>query len=287
LVWALHGATGLSHALLLLLLNMAAVVALAAVGAVLATRLGRHALWGVALALSPGVLVSVARDLNEPLAALALMGGLALWTSGRWGLAILPFCVAVLARETTLAVLAGLGVWTLVELARDRDWRAHVPPAAGLLVPLGLVLAWQRHIASVWDKGPLQANNGNVDAPLLGVVRHLFRGLGDTSPARDALLTHLWIAERTALLVGLAYLLVRLSRSTVAPGVRAGFVAATVLAVSVQRWNTDVQFWRVADEAVLTGLLVAAGLRGRAGQALLAGSLAATAGVAAVHGLAV
>jgi hypothetical protein len=286
-VWALHGVTGLSHALLLLLLNLAAVVALSAVGAVLAGRLGRHALWGVAVALSPGVLVSLARDLNEPLAALALLGGLALWTGGRWRLALLPFCVAVLARETTLVVLAGLGVWTLVELARDRAWRTHLPRAAGLLLPLAVVLAWQRHLASVWDKGPLQANNGNVDAPLVGVVRHLFRGLGDTSPVRDALLTHIWIAERVTLLVGLAYLLVRLSRSAAQPGIRAGFVAATVLAVSVQRWNTDVQFWRVANEAALTGLLVAAGLRGRPAQLLLAGSLAATAGVAAVHGLAV
>lgn len=284
-VWALHGLTGLSHALLLLLVNAAAVVGIAAIGAVLARRYGRHALWGVAIALSPGVLVSLARDLNEPLAALGLVGGLALWTGGRWRLALLPFCLAVLARETTLAVLVGLGLWELVSLLRDRDWRAHLPRAAGLLVPLLVVLAWQRHIAGIWDKGPLEANNGNVGTPLLGVVRHLFRGLGETSPLRDALLTHAWIAERVILLGALGYLVVRVSRSTVAPALRAGFLTASVLAVMPTMWTTDVQFWRVANEAALTGLVVAAGLAGRAAHLFLAGSVAMSLAVAVVHGV--
>jgi hypothetical protein len=284
-VWALHGLTGVSHALLLLLVNCAAVLGIAAIGAVLARRYGRHALWGVAIALSPGVLVSLARDLNEPLAALGLIGGLALWTTSRWGLAIAPFCLAALARETTLAVLVGLGVWALVELARSRDWRTHLPRAAALLVPLALVLAWQRHLAGVWDQVPLQANNGNLRSPFIGVIGHLFRGVGDVSPARDGVLQHLWIAERSLLLVALAFVVLRIRRSAVSPALRAGFLGGALLAMMSPRWSSDVQFWRVANEAVLTGLIVAVGLEGRARNVLLGGSLVMTAAVAVVHGV--
>lgn len=268
--------TGIPPAWSLIAVNVLALLAAAAAAAVLAQRHRRHALWGVAVALSPGLVVSLTRDLTEPLATALLLAGLVAWPR-RPILATTAFTAAVLTRETVLAVLAGLGLYELYRLAKRRPQALR--NAGLLLVPLAVTVAWQLHLRSVWGELPISATDGDVGTPFLNTVTSLFQH-GDLTDwaTRDAILENLWLAERLALAAFLAYAVTRLRR---VDGVTAtGFVLALLLAVSAA-WHRDVGFLRAANEAIVMGLLVA--IAARATKPLVAAA-AASAGVAALYG---
>jgi hypothetical protein len=277
-VWALHEVTGISHALLLVAVNVLALLGTAWAGALLARHFGRHAMWGVALALSPGLVLALARDLNEPLSALGLLAGLYLWCRGRPALATLPFLLAVLARETTLSVLAGLGLWAVWSAVRHRDLR-RVRPALWLLVPLAVATGWQLHLQQVWGVLPFRANEGNLSTPLVGFLPSVLRLGGAANPV----VQELFRAERVVLLGMLVGLLVLLRRSRVPADLRAGFVLACLLAFGLTSWRADVQFLRGANEALLLGLVVAMGLPALPRRLVLTGSLLLSAAVFGLH----
>src|SRR3954464_7804199 len=127
LAWAAVRVTPFEAALSLLLVNVIAFLVAAYFAGRLVRRFGAHALWGVLMAGSFALVIPVARDLTEPVAWAATLAGLELWLAGRRPWATLLFTVAVLARETSLLVPAGLGIWALFEAVRDRrrgQWRA-------------------------------------------------------------------------------------------------------------------------------------------------------------------
>jgi hypothetical protein len=295
--WALSR-TGLPVSWSLLLVNAAALVAAAGAGAVLARRLGRHAFWGVAVGLSPALVVAVTRDLTEPLTAALLLLGVVAWTAParraapRLGLAALgavAFTGSLLTRETTLAVLAGLGLWEAYVLLRPRtprpDRLAALARGALLLVPLAAYLLWQHHLGGVWGELPLHATDGDVGVPFVTTMRSLPRGGGAWADwaSKGALLAHGYVAERLLLLAVLAAAAWSLRRSRLHPGVKAGWVAGALLALAAA-WTRDVAFLRAANEATLLGVVVLLGSRTRASAAALCGVLGLSAYVAVVYG---
>ena len=105
---------------------------------------GRHASLGVLLAVLPGVLIGLARDLNEPLAWLGLLAGLWWWREERYPLAVVAFGGRPDPRDHP----GGGGRHRRLAAGRARPGRAPGAAAAGrrvlwLLVPLACALAWQ------------------------------------------------------------------------------------------------------------------------------------------------
>lgn len=282
LTWAVTAATPLPLSATLILVNGLALAGAAWLGAIFARRHGRHPLWGLVAGLSPGVVIAFARDLTEPLAWVLLLAGLLLWTDRRDGWAAVAFTAAVLCRETTLAVLAGLGVWLLLSAARSRS-AAPARRALLLLVPLAVALGWQWHLYQVWGEVPVATGGGHPGTRFVGIAGHLFEGLGEFATVRDGVLRHVWIVERLWL-AGLYAAVVLSLRRTAAPRpVRAGWVCGALLGLSVTAWARDVQFLRAANEAIAVGVLVLLATRSRLADRALLSTGGVSLAVAAVH----
>jgi hypothetical protein len=107
-------------------LNVAAMTAIGAIGGGLARSFGRHAGWGLLLALWPGFAYSLSLDTSELVASTFLLGGLLAIRHHRWIPSAALLTAAVLTRDTTAVVPAGLalaGAWTWWSV------RAHGPPS--------------------------------------------------------------------------------------------------------------------------------------------------------------
>lgn len=170
---------------MLVAINLAAIVAIGALGAKLAQRMGIAPLWGAALAFYPGLPLSLAGDLAEPLALSCALGGLLCARDRRWGWVALLLSLAVLTRETTallaaallaaallarLTPLPALRLPTLRLIPLD-EWRGA---ALAGLAPLLVALGWQAALLARFGQlGLVAAGSNNLGFPLLG----LFEGV--------------------------------------------------------------------------------------------------------------
>lgn len=120
----------------LIALNVVAAAAVGGIGGALARSAGRHAAWGVLFVLWPGFAYSLSLDTSELVASAFLLGGLLALRRGRWPVAGALLVAAVLTRDTTLAVVAGVGIggawWWLAPSGRARQrtttWAAPERP---------------------------------------------------------------------------------------------------------------------------------------------------------------
>ena len=270
---------GISTALALILVNALALAVAVFAGTRIAADAGRHPGWGLVLAAPACMAISLGRDLTEPVAWAAILVALVLVRRQHWPAAALSLTVAVLARETSLVIVAGLGigaVWEAVR-GRHREWSA-----AWLLIPVAVEAAWQGWLHSVWGVVPArtgQSNNAS-GVPVVGVLRSIFSTNADR-PALDAV----YILERLALLaliVSAAWLLCR-RRSAVSAGEGASWLFAVVLALSVRDWHTDVGFLRATYEAWGLSVLVLVYARAWQARYLLAGAGATTLAIALMY----
>jgi hypothetical protein len=286
--WLVDHATPLPLPLILILLNASALVGAGWIGARFARAYGRHAAYGVLLATSPGLLIALARDLTEPLAWFGLLVGLWWWQEGRHPLAVAAFAVSALTRETTLVVVAGLGAWQLLAtlMGGREELRRRLPLALWLLVPPLGVLAWQAWLYSVWGRLPIMSGAGNIGVPPIRVAATLLDDRSnwlDTS--KDAMLAHIWLAERLWLALFLAYVAWSLAQTRLPRGMRLGWVLALLLALA-PGWQRDVQFFRAATEAIGVGLLVLLARPDSRTWPTVVATVGVISAVATVHGLA-
>jgi hypothetical protein len=244
------------------------------------------------LALPAGMPISLGRHLTEPVSWAAVLAALWYARERRWGPCAAALTVAVLARETSLVVVAGLG---LAELWRALPSRAAAAPGgpvtmltparrdlrapAWLAVPAVVAVGWQLVLLQVWGVLPVRSggstNFGGL--PVLGVLDTL---AADVPGA--AVLTLVVTCERVAVLALFGYagwaLVTR--RARVTGGETVAWVLAVALALSVRSWSSDVQFLRAANEGLGLSVLVALADRGRAGRWALVLAAAMVCGVA-------
>jgi len=196
----------------LLIVNIAAMGAIAACGAALARANGRAPLWGLLFLSFPLLFFSLGRDLTEPLEVALLLAGLLAVRRERWWWATAAFTGAVLTRETALLVV--------VALAADRIWRwvRHEArpgvPDLPWVVPGAAFAAWQGVIHLETGRLGFTGGSGGMTAPFFGLpdfVDSLLDRLRDVDAA--ALLLD---AEAVALLGVLVLGAVAL-RTTTAP----------------------------------------------------------------------
>jgi hypothetical protein len=221
---------------LLVIVNVAGLAVLGALGGMLASELGAPAWWGVGLPLWAGFTYSLARDLSEIVQACFLVGTLLALHQGRWRLAAAPMALAVLARETAVLLAGAMLAWSAFEWLRRRA----APPriwGAGL-AGVGCYVALQAVLWARWGTPPLAAGAANLDLPLSAPLRYL----GEVGPLGRVEFGCF------ALLVGSGLLAPRV------PGfirlALAGYVALA-LSLSPTVWQGDVAWLRAATEAAI------------------------------------
>ena len=257
LAWAVGLLPGVSTLLALLLVNVAALTVAAVFAVRLALALGRHPLAGLVLALPAGMPISLGRHLTEPVAWAAVLAGLWYARQRRWAPAAAALTVAVLARETSLVVVAGLApaeLWRL--LPRGGRPRGDLPALAWLALPAAAAVAWQLVLLQVWGVLPVRSAGPTTlgDRPVLGVLDTVAAGVPG-----PAALTVVVTAERIGVLALFGYAAWALvtRRAAVTGGEAAAWVLAVALALAVDGWTSDVQFLRAANEAIGLSVLVA------------------------------
>lgn len=243
---------------MLVAINLAAIVAIGALGAKLAQRLGAAPLWGVTLAFYPGLLVSLMGDLAEPLAMACALGGLLCALDRRWGWTALLLSLAVLARETTallaiaLLVAALLARLTSLRLIERERWRGA---ALAGLAPLLVALSWQAVLLAHWGKlGLVAAGSNNLGLPLLGLLEGVVAWHVLWPPLTQAL-------HAVELLYLLA--LAELARRALSQRLRVGWVALAwagyallALCLTLFVWDYYWSFLRGVIELALLSLLL-------------------------------
>jgi ABC-type multidrug transport system fused ATPase/permease subunit len=178
LAWAVGLLPGVSTVLALLLVNVAALTVAAAFAVRLAVALGRHPLTGLVLAVPAGMPISLGRDLTEPVAWAAVLAGLWYARQQRWPATAAALTVAVLARETSLVVVAGLVAAQLWRLL-CRDPRGNRRALAWLAVPAVTAVAWQLVLLRAWGVLPVRSGGATSFAglPVLRVLDTLAAGV--------------------------------------------------------------------------------------------------------------
>jgi len=176
------------------------------IGAVdLLRTLGGNRWLSLALALSPAMLLGTLAALTEPTATALIVVGLALAFRGRHTLAGLCLALAVLAREPSLLVPLGLGVYA----AGRCDWRR----ARQYLLPLLLPIGWHLLIWVRLGSLPPAQNGNNFDLPFGGPIHRLavLWGWSHASLA-SPLPTQTALAETAIVLTSAAIMVLGLTR---------------------------------------------------------------------------
>ena len=283
LAWAASGG-GRAGALpwALIAVNVAALAVLAAAGVSLARRIGRHPAWGAAIALAPGTAVALNRDTAEVVAAAALLWTIVLLRRERWVPAAATLTIAVLTRETTMVLCAGLAVAALAPLAgrgrsRRLEWRRAAVAAVAALTFLG----WQLWVRARWGGRLPALSTEAAGAPLVGVVDTLEGGLG-----ANTVESVFDVAGMAATLAFAVVCVVALHMGRRAAGVRVHEAVALLLAAAVTfsmaetQWTSHLGYARATVELFVLGTATLLTLRRRWADGIVIGSLAAWAAVA-------
>jgi hypothetical protein len=247
--------------------NLLALGACAALAALLARAMGRHAFWGLLVPLYPGFLLTLARDTTETVAIAFILGGLVLLRRQRpvWAAALLS--MAVLTRESTMLVpLAGL----MVALA-TRLQRRSPAPVLPFAVPVAVYAATQATFALILGDFPMRSSEGVLTIPFAAVGHLVGESLaGGNRFQRLHLLEVAWLVAFVALVAA------NLRASVATALEKTAWLVALAMAVSLSGfvWVEDWAFLRALSEMYALGALIVVGARAPAARwALLAGAL--------------
>jgi hypothetical protein len=248
---------------ILLALNLTALAAAGWIGGVLARLHGRHALWGLTLALYPGFLLSTARDLAEVVASVLALAALVLIRSRRYAFATVTLVLASLTRETTLLVALGISASLAFELVRRLP---RSIPAYVALVPLVVQFGWQAALARAWGTFSADPQKVFTPIPFEGPVRLVAFILEQWNWLRGV-----WLVEIAMLAVVATLALASLRSSSSARHEKAAYVLSFLLAIMLGAniWVEDWGFMRALSEFYVLGTVVVLGA-GRGARATLA-----------------
>lgn len=229
-------------------INVLALGAIAWCGTLIAQEFGRSAIWGALLPIFPGFVVSLARDLVEPLAIAFLLGGVLLLIRNRSTLGALFLTAGVLTRETTLLVPIGLAIAFLIPRAVTNEDRR---PAREFAVPIAVFAAWQLFLYTRWHHLPILNNPNATDPPFVGFVR----GLSDFIAAGG----YLSVIEMALILTFGVFVVTMIRKPPAASSLRIAALFATILVIVLDHtvWEDHAHFLRAFTETYVLGTLVA------------------------------
>jgi hypothetical protein len=268
--------------LALIIVNLLSIAAIGYLGALVSKEHGSSSLFGLTVGLYPGLLLSLSRDLTEPLALALMLGSLVLLRRSRPAPASIALGLAILARETALllAIVAGT-VWLLAKISGRLQRRGSEIPWLYFTVPGLVFVGWQFVLWRIWGELPVLAGSGTPRSLPLAGIREGFM----LASAKGSGLPWVWMMEAAFLLGLWAAALILVRQSDAKPLEKAAFVAygALGLVLSGSLWEEDWGFLRIgADAALLAGIVVLAS-RSRLKPAILAATCVLWAALAAVN----
>lgn len=168
--------------IMLIAVNLLALGAIGYLGGLWVKSIGQSALWGVVFPLYTGFQFSLARDLTEILAIGLLLTSLYLARLARSRAATGLLVLAVLTRETTVAVALAaamiyfFGLITKKKAMVEFKWYYFA-------IPIAVYAAWQLTLYSRWGALPITVSSQfNVGRPFIGLVQFGLKGLGVGTP---------------------------------------------------------------------------------------------------------
>ena len=238
----------------LIVTNLVAIGAAAYFGARLVSGGGHHAFFGLGIALLPGLLTSLVRDLAEPLALALLLGSLVALRRGQALPAALLMTLAVLTRETALIVLLAAGLLLIYRIFRRGPGVDSRSLWLFVTLPFGVFAAWQLFLADRWGAIPLFSARTVAGPPVQGLVDG-FR-FADMMAAG---LPTLWLVEVGVLLGVAAAGLATLRRSSAPTLERLALILYVVLILVLTEnvWRDIWAFVRVGTEPAALAVVVA------------------------------
>jgi len=259
----------------LVVVNVLGMTVLGALAGYLAQALGRHPSWGLTMLIWPGFAYTLAVDTAEIVAAVALVGALLALRSGHMFWAVAGLTLAVLTRESTIAVAAGIGIGALTFLILHRvrpqtRETTHSAAISGIVASgsAGIAfLAVQLYGVAQFGVVPLLASGeSNLGVPFTGIVGGVARAFPPTSPGQILDISSL--ALILLLVVGGAVALHR-SRATIME--KGAWIVSAVLMLSITGpWISAPSSMRAGTELyILTVVVVLAVPRSRMPRVLL------------------
>jgi hypothetical protein len=276
--------------------NIAAAAALGWLGAALARRRNRHALWGLAFAAYPGFVLVIARDLADALAAALLLAGILALERQRPVLAAAALTLAALTRESTLVMPLALAALWAVDAIWRRSTVATMPGRPGstasfasersrvqavtFAVPLGVTLAWQLVLWRAWGVAPIVQGSERLGLPFAGIW-HFTRGAFQFG----AFPLVVRLAELVFVVAAALATAWSLPRSRALRHEKLAWALGLLVAVLLSRsvWVEDWAFLRALVEPYLLGTLVLLGRPDRRGLPIFAAGAVLCLSVAALH----
>ena len=231
---------------MMILVNLAALAGIGAL-AVIATRDLRVPAWSCfALALYPGFLLSVSRDLVEPLEVLLLLFALVLFQKQRFMMAAGVLVLAALTKETSLLFPLG----ALASLLITGRWQRR---NLFLLAPFAAHLGWKVILFRLWHLPMTFVTGEHFMMPFQGFLARGREALSAGVAGRVVLI------EMITLIVfgGIALLAFRSSLASTAVKAAWLLYAALVFTLGIEFWWEDWAFLRVAVEFTIFGGLIA------------------------------
>lgn len=213
--------------LALIAVNVLGLALIAGLGGVFAKRSGRHALWGLALALYYGFAFTLAKDLTEIFEVSLLLVGLLAAYKQRFIISAIALGGAVLTRESALFFVPFIAAWRLYLIVRRRERPSGIDLT--WIVPPLMFGAWQLIVHASTGRFPVRAERDNtVNFPGWPLLR-TFPDLFDNLSARS--LVHL--AEVVVLILVLMLAIVSVRKSAADPLEVAVFAGLAVACLSV------------------------------------------------------
>ncbi len=220
----------------MLLLNIAAAGVIAATAATIVTR------WWAALAVAlfPGFLLTMSRDLVELVEIAFLLLALRFLLSRRLAVAVVFLTLAVLTKETAILFAIAAGVATL---ARDRT----IIRASAFAIPIAAHLGWKLWLFHLWNLPPNLGASEHFNLPFAGVAAAM------REPNRLLVIEAIVIALFT-IIVALAF---RSSRAALPMKLAWIAYAALFFTLGAEFWWEDWSFLRAASDYAVFGALIA------------------------------
>ena len=174
-VWLFSFGNAESVPFLMIAVNFAALCLMGWFGGAYAKTMDRHALWGLVFSLSPGLILSLARDLTEILEICLLLGGLLFIRKGKNLLATFFLTLAVLTKETALVMTVGIFFSYIISKWKDGCTNQIKWFLFG--VPVLSYCIWQTLLFLNWQQFPALSGNNQVGFPFVGMINFVISNL--------------------------------------------------------------------------------------------------------------
>jgi hypothetical protein len=167
----------------MLAINAAVALLITAGFAAYARRRGWSGWWALAIGFMCGLLTGALRDLSDPLAVSAMLGGLLLWQQRRRGWAAALLALGALAREPMMLAVVAIAAdaaarwWRERARGRPEAWREITREAWPVVViPVAGYLGWQLYVSARYG-GSVASAGTAFKPPVVGLLDELRHAL--------------------------------------------------------------------------------------------------------------